>query len=123
MGTRIPCRPSSRGTLCVDIVFKQGKIRETMSQRAEHLHIRVSEHEKAAISRAALVKRMSISQFILQTAVPVAEEIVKQDEGTIQTLFKLDADAWEEFNRLLDAPARDIPALRELLLSKAPWEE
>lgn len=94
-----------------------------MHHKAEHLHIRASERDKATLAQAALAKNMSVSQFILQTAVPVAEEIVKQGVGDVQTLFRLDAGAWKEFNRLLDAPARDIPELRELLSGKAPWEE
>jgi len=94
-----------------------------MHQKAEHLHIRASERDKAMLARAAQAKNMSVSQFILHTSVPIAEEIVRNDAGNVSTFFKLDADAWEEFNRLLDAPVRDIPELRELLTSKAPWEK
>lgn len=93
-----------------------------MSQKAEHLHIRASGKEKATLSRAAKVRNMSVSQFILQTSMPVAEEIVNLEACSVRTLFRLNADDWEEFNRLLDAPARDIPELRDLFLSKAPWE-
>ena len=94
-----------------------------MNHKAEHLHIRASEKDKATLALAAQVRKMSVSQFILQTSVPVAEEIVKNETGEVQTLFKLDAKAWDEFNRLLDAPARDIPELRKLLQTKAPWEK
>ena len=93
-----------------------------MHQKAEHLHIRASEREKAMLSQAAQARNMSVSQFILQTTLPVAEEIVKSEAGNVQTVFRLGPKAWEEFNRLLDAPARDIPALRELFGSKVPWE-
>lgn len=94
-----------------------------MHQKAEHLHIRASERDKAMLAQAAQAKNMSVSQFILHTSVPVAEEIVRSDVGNVHTLFRLDADAWEEFNRLLDAPVREIPELKELLASKAPWEK
>lgn len=94
-----------------------------MHQKAEHLHIRASVREKATLSQAAQAKNMSISQFILQTAVPVAEEIVRADISTVQTVFRLEPAAWKEFNLLLDAPLQDIPELRELLLTKAPWEK
>ena len=75
------------------------------------------------LAQAARAKNMSVSQFILHTSVPIAEEIVRSDAGNVNTLFRLDADAWEEFSRLLDAPVREIPELRELLASKAPWEK
>lgn len=94
-----------------------------MHQKAEHLHIRASEREKATLSQAAQAKNMSVSQFVLQTSMPVAEEIVSKEAGSVQTLFRLNASDWEEFNRLLDASAREIPELRELFLSKAPWEK
>jgi uncharacterized protein (DUF1778 family) len=94
-----------------------------MHQKAEHLHIRASELEKATLARAAQAKNMSVSQFVLQTAMPIAEEIVSKDAGSVQTLFHLNAKDWAEFNRLLDAPTREIPELRGLLLAKAPWEK
>ncbi|MCB8933048.1 MAG: DUF1778 domain-containing protein [Fimbriimonadaceae bacterium] len=94
-----------------------------MPRKAEHLHIRASEREKATLAQAAQVKNMTVSQFVLQTSVPVAEEIVNQEAGNVRTLFRLNAEEWEEFNRLLDAPTRDIPELRELLRSRAPWEK
>ena len=37
-------------------------------------------------------------------------------------LIQLSPEAWEQFNALLDAPARDIPALRSLLASKPVWK-
>ena len=94
-----------------------------MHQKAEHLHIRASERDKAMLAQAAQARNMSVSQFILHTSVPIAEEIVRNDTGNVQTLFRLDADAWEEFNRLLDAPAREIPELKALFATKAPWEK
>ncbi|MFI5386647.1 MAG: DUF1778 domain-containing protein, partial [Fimbriimonadales bacterium] len=88
---------------------------KAMHQKAEHLHIRASGRDKALLARAAQAKHLSVSQFILQTSVPVAEEILRSDVGSVQTLFRLDAAAWEEFSRLLDAPTREIPELRALL--------
>jgi len=94
-----------------------------MSLKATHLHIRVSAQHKALLARAAKAKNMSLSQFILDISVPIAEEIVWSDNSYIETLFRLDAEAWEEFNRLLDAPAREIPELKKLFALKAPWEK
>jgi uncharacterized protein (DUF1778 family) len=51
------------------------------------------------------------------------EPIVEDDIGRVDTIFKLKDADWQEFNRLLDAPPRDIPELRTLLDSMPPWEE
>jgi uncharacterized protein (DUF1778 family) len=93
-----------------------------MSQKVEHLHIRTSHAEKAVLAKAAHSSQMTVSQFVLRVALPVAEEIVGREQGDIQTLFKLDEATWTEFNRLLDREAKDVPQLRELLQTKAPWE-
>lgn len=94
-----------------------------MHQKAQHLHIRTSEKEKSMLSLAAQVRNMTVSQFVLQASMPVAEKVVNEEAGSIRTLFRLNAEDWDEFNRLLDQPAREIPELRELFLSRAPWEK
>lgn len=94
-------------------------------QKAEHLHIRASERDKKTLVQAAQLKNLSISQFLLQLALPVAEEIVKTEApelGDVQTVFALEEEAWQEFNRLLDAPPRDLTELQKLLVSKPVWE-
>lgn len=40
----------------------------------------------------------------------------------VQTLFRLDAKAWDEFLQLLNEPPRELPALKKLLHSKSVWE-
>ena len=94
--------------------------------KAEHLHIRASQRDKNTLAQAAQIKNVSISQFLLQLALPVAEEIVKTEApsalGDVQTVFTLEAEAWQEFQRLLDAPPRPLPELKKLLSLKPVWE-
>lgn len=94
-----------------------------MQPRTEHIHIRVSENEKAILYRAAQAEDVTVSQFVMRVSLPAAQEVLKREDGVIQTLFKLSAEEWDEFNRLLDAPTRDIPELRALLSASPPWEE
>jgi len=93
-----------------------------MHQKAEHIHLRASEFDKAKLTRAAGVLNLTVSKFILWTAIPAAEEIIAEHSGSEHTLFRLDNEAWKEFNRLLDAPTNSNPELRKLLLTKAHWE-
>ncbi len=98
---------------------------KSAQQKAEHLHIRASERDKKTLSQAAQLKNLSISQFLLQLALPVAEEILKTqapEMDEVQTVFALEDAAWQEFNRLLDAPPRELPELQKLLASRPIWE-
>lgn len=94
--------------------------------KAEHLHIRASEPDKQTLAQAAQLKNLSVSQFLLQAALPVAEAIVQEaresQAAELRTLFTLDSVAWKEFTRLLDAPTRDLPAIKKLLETKPVWE-
>lgn len=92
------------------------------TQKAEHLHIRASEQDKKTLAQAARIKNLSISQFLLQTTLPVAQEIVKIEGPDVQTVFHLDPEAWAEFTQLLDAPPRALPELKQLLASRPVWE-
>ena len=94
-----------------------------MPQKDEHVHIRASARQKAVLTQAARSRRVSVSQFILEAAVPAAESVVAEEMGHVDTLFRLDPDAWRRFTDLLDAPVRKIPELEAVLLSKAPWEQ
>ena len=54
---------------------------------------------------------------MLDAAARSAEELLMG-----RTLFALDADQWEAFDRALDASPADNPELRKLMRAKAPWE-
>ncbi len=88
-----------------------------------HLHIRASQHQKTLLASAAKIRKMSVSQFVLQSALPLAEEVVGEENPEIATLFRLDAPQWEAFTQLLDAPPRPLPELKNLLLSKPVWDK
>ena len=103
---------------------KQATSKSTL-RKGKHLHIRASEQDKTTLARAAQIRKLSISQFLLQSALPLAEEIVKTEApelGDVQTVFALEEEAWQEFNRLLDSPPRALPELQKLLSSKPVWE-
>jgi uncharacterized protein (DUF1778 family) len=40
-----------------------------------------------------------------------------------QCYFHLDADAFQRFTAMLDAPPADNPGLTRLLKTKAPWDK
>ena len=83
------------------------------TQKDTRLSIRASEPEKAILERAARTRHMNTSQFVLQASLDAAHAILVN-----QTEFRLPRDDWEAFCERLDAPAKSIPALRELFCER-----
>jgi uncharacterized protein (DUF1778 family) len=80
------------------------------TRKAEQLHIRTSEFQKAKLAEAAKVKNMNVSQFVLQASLDAADDILAD-----QTRILLSPDAFAEFFRLRDEPPVVLPKLREQL--------
>jgi uncharacterized protein (DUF1778 family) len=82
----------------------------------ERLNIRATSEEKRLLERAAEVKHVSASQFVMQAALSSAEEILES-----QTRFVLPPDKMAAFVARLDEPAREIPALKKLAAKGSPF--
>jgi uncharacterized protein (DUF1778 family) len=74
------------------------------------LNIRVSQHEKDVIAKAAAALNTSISGFVLQHTYSEAQSLLAE-----QGQIRLPDKKWRAFCKALDAPPKDIPALRKLL--------
>ena len=81
------------------------------------LNIRVSEHEKEVISRAAIATGATVSRFVLEKAYAEAQAILAD-----QSQFHLDEKQWKKFCKALDAPPRKIPEMRKLLLESGVFD-
>ncbi len=90
---------------------------KTRKKRVENFRIRATEEEKQLISRAAQKENKNITDFVLENALSAAEAVV-QDKNN----FALSGEKWESFCAALDAPPRDIPALRKLLTEKSVFD-
>ena len=67
--------------------------------------------------RAADVRHMNVSQFVLQASLTEAERILRQESTVV---VSPDDYAW--LCKVMDAPARDLPRLREALAQKPVWD-
>jgi len=90
----------------------------TTSTRAAVINLRARDEQKILIDKAAAALGKNRSDFMLEAACQVAENVLLD-----QRLFRLDAKAFAAFNAALDAPVQDNPELRQLLAAKAPWEK
>ena len=88
---------------------------KAQKQKETRLSIRASEPEKKILMRAAQLQHTNISQFVLQTALDAAQAVLAD-----QTEFRLSPKQWETFCERLNAPAKVIPALRDLFKESEP---
>ena len=80
------------------------------------LSVRVSPDEKAMLQAAASETRSSVSEFMRRKALEGAE--IELMERRIVTIT---ADQWSALEASLAAPAKNIPALKELAQRLPVW--
>lgn len=87
------------------------------ASRSEKLDLRLSPEAKRRIAAAAKAEHRSVSDFVLKSALDQADQTLAD-----RRVFRLSAEDWEKFQEALDAPPRDIPALRKLLNTPGPFD-
>ena len=78
--------------------------------RSEKLDLRLSSSDKRILEAAASVSNRSVSEFVRDSALSRANEMLA-DRRT----FLLSQSKWAEFQADLDAPTRDNPRRQRLL--------
>ena len=78
--------------------------------KSEKVQLRLHHRQKVVITRAAEIKQTSLTNFMVEHAFEAAQQVLAE-----QTQFALSGKDWAAFCAALDAPPRDIPALRRLL--------
>lgn len=82
-----------------------------------HINIRAQRRQRDLIDQAAERLGKTRSDFMLETACREAEDVLLD-----QRVFTLDAETFQKFQAMLDAPPSENPKLRQLMAAKAPWE-
>jgi len=80
------------------------------SNRSEKIDIRLTPQAKQILQQAARERHTSISQFVLESALSTASEVLAE-----RSRLGLNAEQWEAFMAALDAPPRRHPRLERLL--------
>jgi uncharacterized protein (DUF1778 family) len=84
-------------------------------QKSERVNLRVAPSDAALLRSAAEEEGVSLSEFLVESARYRAQMVLAD-----RTRFELDDDAWDEFNAMLERPARVIPELVELFRRARP---
>jgi uncharacterized protein (DUF1778 family) len=82
----------------------------TRTTRTEKLDLRLTPEAKRTLAAAANAERRSLSDFVLDSALGRAEETLAD-----RRVFQLAPEQWNAFAAALDAPVKEMPALRKLL--------
>jgi uncharacterized protein (DUF1778 family) len=92
--------------------------RDNARRRDVNINLRASAQTKNVIDSAAKAVGKSLTDFVLDSALQRAEEVLLD-----QRFFKLDEEKFTAFMAVLDQPPAPSEELRKLLLAKAPWEK
>ena len=79
-------------------------------QRSDKLDIRISPEAKRVLQEAARERHTTISQFVVDSALGAAREVLAE-----RTRIGLNSEQWAAFQKALDAPARRHPRMQRLL--------
>ena len=88
----------------------------TTKPRRDTLNLRISAAERNLIDRAAESAGKTRTDFILEAARRAAEEALLD-----RALMVVSPEAYGEFLKRLDRPARPNERLQRTMRSKAPW--
>jgi len=80
------------------------------SVRREKLDLRLSSADKRTLEAAASLSNRSVSEFVRDSAVSRAHEMLAD-----RRMFVLSQSKWDEFQAALDAPTRHNPRIQRLL--------
>ena len=80
------------------------------------INLRALPEQRELIDHAASLLGKNRSDFMLEAACDRAQAVVLD-----QVFFHLDADTFQQFTTLLDAPLSPHSGLERLMAVKAPW--
>ncbi|WP_295433576.1 DUF1778 domain-containing protein [uncultured Thiodictyon sp.] len=86
--------------------------------RSERIDIRATPSAKRALLDAANASRKTVSEFLLDSGLEKAAEIMAE-----RRLFLLDDEQWAAFLAALDAPPQPMPRLERLFAEPSAVEK
>lgn len=90
----------------------------TSDADAVKISLRAPKVVRDKIDRAAQVKNVTRTEFMLRAAAAAADEALLD-----QRLFSLEGEGWKRFQAALNAPLPKTSGLKALLRKKPAWEK
>jgi len=81
-----------------------------INKRTDRIDLRVRPEAKEALQAAAMLRHKKVSEFILDSALGAADELLAERRH-----FGLNAEQWEVLQKALDAPPRPLPRIEKLM--------
>ncbi|MFH1504214.1 MAG: DUF1778 domain-containing protein [Candidatus Omnitrophota bacterium] len=91
---------------------------KTIDPKNTRIDLRVANSQKKLLMYAAVLGKMKLSTFVLNSARKEAERVLAN-----KIYFFLPEKRWNAFCSALDRPAREIPRLKQLLLKPSVFDE
>ncbi len=85
--------------------------------KATKVQLRLRPIQKAILARAAQLRRTSLSNFMLEHAYEAAQQVLADQVDIVMPPAE-----WDAFCKALDAPPRQIPALKKLLTQPSVFD-
>lgn len=90
---------------------------QTADTHVKAVNLKMREDTRALIDRAAQMQGRSRTDFMIEASRRAAEDAILD-----QTVISVDAQTYERFVTMLDAPPQPNDKLRKTMQTKAPWE-
>lgn len=83
--------------------------------KTQRLNLRIEKEDETLFKRAAMVRRESLTQFLVESGRERAERLLAD-----RTSFRVDSEAWQEIVAAMDRPAKARPQLAKLFSRPGP---
>jgi uncharacterized protein (DUF1778 family) len=90
-------------------------IESMATPKTQRLNLRIEKEDEALFKRAAMVRRESLTQFLVGSGRERAERLLAD-----RTSFRVDSEAWQEIVAAMDRPAKAQPQLAKLFSRPRP---
>ena len=81
------------------------------------VHFRMSDERLAFIDRAAAVRGVTRTEFVLRSSEAAAVETLNE-----RPIIALDDETWDAFTAVLDAPVEPDPDVKERFARRPSWD-
>src|SRR5271155_804774 len=97
--------------------MRKTKPKKSSTLKATKVQLRLRPDQKTVLARAAELRQTSLSNFMLEHAYEAAQQVLAEQVDIVMPPAE-----WDAFCKALDAPPRQIPALKKLLTEASVFD-